>query len=119
LGTTATTLEVGHVAENEALAFLAQNGLTLVARNFRCKGGEIDLILSDGGTEIVFVEVRLRRHSGFGGAAASVGVTKQRKIRIAAQYFLLKKYGARAWPACRFDVLALEAQGLNWIKGAF
>jgi putative endonuclease len=112
-------VEAGAVAEDQALAFLAQKGLRLVARNFRCKGGEIDLILSDGGAEIVFVEVRLRRHVGFGGAAASVGASKQRRIRIAAQYFLLKQYGARAWPACRFDVLALEAQGLNWIKGAF
>jgi putative endonuclease len=108
----------GSNAEDAGLAFLKAKGLELVARNFRCKGGEIDLIMMTG-IELVFVEVRLRSHKGFGGAAASVSSAKQRRLRIAAQYFLLKNYGPRNWPACRFDVLAYELNGINWIQGAF
>jgi putative endonuclease len=113
-----TTQLTGSNAEDAGLAFLSAKGLELVARNFRCKGGEIDLIMKVG-TEVVFVEVRLRTHKGFGGAAASVSSAKQRRLRIAAQYFLLKNYGPKNWPACRFDVLAHELNGINWIQGAF
>jgi putative endonuclease len=112
------TQRAGNNAEDEALEFLYAKGLTLVARNFRCKGGEIDLIMQTE-AELVFVEVRLRTHAGFGGAAASVSGTKQRRLRIAAQVFLLKTYGPARWPACRFDVLAHERSGINWIQGAF
>jgi putative endonuclease len=108
----------GNNAEDEALAFLQARGLMLVMRNFRCKGGEIDLIMRSG-KEFVFVEVRLRSHAGFGGAAASVSALKQRRLRMAAQVYLLKEFGQRAWPACRFDVLAYERNGINWIEGAF
>jgi putative endonuclease len=111
---------IGAAAEESGLNFLLSKGLALVTRNFRCKGGEIDLIMKNkGSNEIVFVEVRLRTHGGFGGAAASVSAAKQRRLRIAAQYFLLKNYGPRQWPACRFDVLAHERNGINWIQGAF
>jgi putative endonuclease len=113
-----STQLVGSNAEDAGLAFLHSKGLELVARNFRCKGGEIDLIMKTE-TELVFVEVRLRTNASFGGAAASVSGAKQRRLRIAAQYFLLKNYGPRRWPACRFDVLAHEQNGINWIQGAF
>jgi putative endonuclease len=113
-----STQLAGSDAEDAGLAFLSAKGLELVARNFRCKGGEIDLIMKTG-IELVFVEVRLRTHKGFGGAAASVSSAKQRRLRIAAQYFLLKNYGPKNWPACRFDVLAHELNGINWIQGAF
>jgi putative endonuclease len=113
-----STLLIGANAEAVGLDYLLAKGLELVARNFRCKGGEIDLIMKTE-TELVFVEVRLRTNGGFGGAAASVSGTKQRRLRIAAQYFLLKNYGPRQWPACRFDVLAHEQNGINWIQGAF
>jgi putative endonuclease len=115
-----STQLTGNNAEDAGLAFLSAEGLELVARNFRCKGGEIDLIMK-AGVELVFVEVRLRTHRGFGGAAASVSGAKQRRLRIAAQFFLLKNYGpkSRDWPACRFDVLAHELNGINWIQGAF
>jgi putative endonuclease len=115
-----STQLAGSSAEDAGLAFLSAKGLVLIARNFRCKGGEIDLIMK-AGVELVFVEVRLRTHGGFGGAAASVSIAKQRRLRIAAQYFLLKNYGpkSRDWPACRFDVLAHELNGINWIQGAF
>ena len=67
-------------------------------------------------TTLVFVEVRSRKNSKYGGALASISLTKQRRIVFAAQHYLLR------WskmPPCRFDVLALEGQSLNWYKGAF
>jgi putative endonuclease len=115
---TASTQVIGSHAEDAALDFLLSKGFALVARNFRCKGGEIDLIVKID-AELVFVEVRLRNHDGFGGAAGSVSSAKQRRLRIAAQYFLLKNYGPKQWPACRFDVLAHERNSINWIQGAF
>jgi putative endonuclease len=116
----ATRIEVGAYGEDKAFDFFVEKGFEPVARNFRCKAGEIDLIFRNPEcAEIVFVEVRLRNQRDFGGAAASVGFAKQRRLRIAAELFLLKHYGARQWPACRFDVLALEADGTNWIPGAF
>jgi putative endonuclease len=116
----ASSIAVGTVGEDKALAFFLGKGFELLTRNFRCKAGEIDLILlNPENAEIVFVEVRFRSRRDFGGAAASVGFTKQRRLRIAAELFLLKHYGARRWPACRFDVLAIEADRTDWIPGAF
>lgn len=89
-----------------------------MASNQRGKVGELDLIMQDG-TELVFVEVRARSSSAFGGAAASVGATKRARLRRAAQLYLLRQFGQNPWPACRFDVLALEPNELNWIKNAF
>lgn len=80
--------------------------------------GELDLIVLDG-SELVFVEVRARSGFAFGGAAASVGPSKQARLRRAAQLFLLKRFGQGRWPVCRFDVIALESNELNWIKNAF
>jgi putative endonuclease len=116
----ASRIEVGADGEDKALAFFVEKGFEPLARNFRCKAGEIDLIFRNPQrSEIVFVEVRLRSQRAYGGAAASVGFAKQRRLRIAAEFFLLKHYGAREWPACRFDVFALEADSTNWIPGAF
>lgn len=88
-------------------------------RNYRTPGrggGEIDLIMREPDATVVFVEVRKRQNAKFGGALASVSVTKQRRIMFAAQHYLLR------WPklpACRFDVLAVEGDALNWYKAAF
>jgi putative endonuclease len=119
-----TTLQVGSEGEDKALQYLEERGLEFVTRNFRCKSGEIDLIMQqrllDGtAMQLVFVEVRLRTNASFGGAAASVGLPKQRRLRTAAEFFLLKTYGAKNWPATRFDVVAFERNGVNWIEGAF
>jgi putative endonuclease len=102
----------GLQGEEEALAYLQQKGLTLVERNFRCRTGEIDLIMHDHGV-IVFVEVRKRGNLQYGGAAASVTATKQARLVSAAQVFL-KRYASM--PQCRFDVVAIEAGKLNWLK---
>ncbi|MDP5009092.1 MAG: YraN family protein [Glaciimonas sp.] len=112
----------GNLAEDEALVYLQQNGLQLITRNFRCKGGEIDLIMSESAksANLVFVEVRQRADQRHGGAAASVTRSKQQRLIIAAQFFL-QRY--REPPACRFDVIAIEgkdeSQRINWIKNAF
>ncbi|MFP5404862.1 MAG: YraN family protein [Gammaproteobacteria bacterium] len=107
----------GDRAEARALEYLLQHGLFLLARNVSSKLGEIDLIMRDG-DEIVFVEVRARSRSDYGGAAASVGAAKQSRLRREAQRWLASRYGDR-WPACRFDVCALEPGGTEWIRGAF
>lgn len=104
----------GQAGEDVALEHLQKNGLRLTERNFRCKGGEIDLIMQDRGT-LVFVEVRKRSDARFGGAAASVTHQKQRRLIRAAQFYLLR---FRDPPPCRFDVVALEAGQINWLKNA-
>lgn len=103
----------------EALArdHLEAAGLRLVARNFATRHGEIDLVMRDGDT-IVFVEVRSRARSDFGSAAASVGQAKQRRLRREAQRYLNAHFGDR-WPACRFDVCALDGAAIDWIRDAF
>ena len=102
----------GDAAEDQALEHLQRQGLRLVERNFRCKGGEIDLILRDGAT-VVFVEVRARANAAFGGAVTSVTPAKQRRLLVAAQVWL---QGQRELPACRFDVIAVEGGQLQWLR---
>jgi putative endonuclease len=115
----------GSAAEARAEALLAEQGLAPVARNVRFRGGEVDLVMRDG-AEWVFVEVRSRRRSpgrggsgSFGGAAASVDARKQARITLAAQLYLLGRFGQRAWPACRFDVVAIDGAHTEWIRAAF
>lgn len=113
-----TTKAAGDAAEDRALAHLLDAGLRLVARNYRTPGrggGEIDLVMRDGAT-LVFVEVRRRSRTDFGGAAASVGWAKQRRIVFAARHFLLRLASP---PPCRFDVVAVEPQRVHWLKAAF
>ena len=104
----------GARAEEQAARFLAGRGLIILARNYRCRGGEIDLVCRDGAT-LVFVEVRLRTHPGFGGAAASITPAKQRRIALAANHYLAGK----PLPACRFDAVLLDGANLDWIRNAF
>jgi putative endonuclease len=87
-----------------------------VAAGPRARGGEVDLILRERDGTLVFVEVRARKTAGYGGAAASISAGKQRSIVLAAQHYL------RAFaspPACRFDVVAIEGERIEWIRGAF
>ncbi len=114
-------------AEDRALAHLQAAGLRLVARNVKSPGrggGEVDLIMREPDGTLVFVEVRLRTRTTHGGAAASVGVGKQRRIVFAARHFLAR---LPVVPPCRFDVVALEgatAAGqptteVTWLRAAF
>lgn len=107
----------GAAAETAAAEFLAARGLALVERNFRVRGGEIDLICRDGET-IVFVEVRLRRRSDYGGAAASILAAKQARIVLAARHWLARRR-LRQSPFCRFDCVLIDGDRLEWLKNAF
>jgi len=107
----------GAAAEDLAAAFLRRHGLSIVERNFRCKGGEIDLVARDGAA-LVFVEVRLRRSGTHGGAGASVDAAKQRRVLRAARLYL----AGRGDVPSRCDVVLLDALDparIDWIKDAF
>lgn len=96
---------------------LLARGLTLVGRNFRCRVGEIDLIMRDGQV-LVFVEVRYRRDQRHGTAAETVSRPKQRRFVAAARRYL-QQHPAAARAPCRFDVVAITGEQVEWIKGAF
>jgi putative endonuclease len=114
----------GHHAENMAYDYLVKKGLRLIKRNYRCRQGEIDLIMQEAQT-IAFIEVRYRSQSGFGSSMESVDRHKQKKIILCAHYFL-HNHPAYQQMACRFDVVALypdtqdPAQWhTDWIPHAF
>ena len=113
---------LGAAAEARALHWLQAQGLSLVQRNYRvargagARGGEIDLILRDRDGTLVFVEVRARSGGSAGGAAASVTPAKQRRLVFAAQHFLL---GLAQVPPCRFDVVAVDGDHVEWLPAAF
>ena len=107
-----SAVSLGRDAEARALAFLEQQGLTLVEKNFRCRAGELDLIMRDG-QALVFIEVRSRKNQHFGGAAASVGPVKQQRLWRTATFYLLKFPKP---PVCRFDLVAIEGDDLRWLK---
>ena len=104
----------GQAWELVACKYLEQHGLTLVELNFTCKGGEIDLVMRDGAS-LVFVEVRQRADRIHGGAAASITPAKQARLTIAAQVYLMRY---RAPPPCRFDVVAIDGNQLDWLRNA-
>jgi putative endonuclease len=116
------TKALGDAAEARALAWLQQRGLSLVQRNYRvargphARGGEVDLILRERDGTLVFVEVRSRRSGSHGGAAASVGAAKQRSIVLAAGIYLQRLASV---PPCRFDVVAIDGEHIEWLRGAF
>ncbi len=110
------TKKVGTDAEIKAASYLARQGLKLVQSNYFCRIGEIDLIMQHRKT-LVFVEVRYRKSVRFGGALASIGQKKQRRITLAALRFLQQ----HPWDGpCRFDVLAIQGnEQYEWIRDAF
>jgi putative endonuclease len=116
---TTTTKQVGDSGEETALRHLQTAGLQLVQRNYRTPGrggGEIDLIVRDHDGTLVFVEVRRRANTQFGGAAASVNATKQRRILFAARHYLMR---LATLPPCRFDVVVVENEQVQWLQAAF
>lgn len=104
----------GARAEDEALAYLLTQGLVLIARNFNARGGELDLVMREGAV-LVLVEVRFRSDGEHGDGLESVDTTKQRRLLTAASAFVAAHPAFRHW-AQRFDVLALGAGGLRWVK---
>lgn len=114
------TITIGKRAEQTAFRFLLSKGLQPVTRNFRSRGGEIDLIMLHGNC-LAFVEVRYRRSAHFWSPGATVNHLKQQKIvRTAAQYLATKRRYARH--ATRFDVVSItgsDGANIEWIQDAF
>ncbi len=111
---------LGERGEALAYRYLVKHGLRLVARNFRCRGGEIDLIMMDRQC-LTFIEVRLRRSGRFTTPAETVDYRKQRKIIRTAALFLARERRL-AHLRMRFDVIAIEGDGIDgirWIRDAF
>ena len=104
----------GDAGEARAAAHLAAHGLRVVARNYRVKCGEIDLVCRDGAAT-VFVEVRRRARADFGGAGESITRTKQSRLILAARHWLAEHGDT----ACRFDVVLIDGDGLEWLRNAF
>jgi len=119
---TTTQKSAGDRAEALALEHLQQHGMALVCRNYRvargphARGGEIDLILRERDGTLVFVEVRSRAATTFGGALASVTARKQQRIVLAARHYLARLGHT---PPCRFDVVAIEGNRVQWLRAAF
>ena len=121
-----TTKRLGNAAEALALAQLRRAGLALIESNYRTPGrggGEVDLIMHAPDGTLVFVEVRQRKNSLHGGAAASIGATKRRRIIFAARHYLMR---FASLPPCRFDVVLVQGQQgapegvtIEWLQGAF
>lgn len=115
--------ELGRSAELLALEHLQGQGLHLLAQNWRCRRGELDLVMLDGDT-VVFVEVRCRRHQNWGGALESIDARKRQRLISAAEHFLQQEARWSRHP-CRFDVVAVQPSAgqspaqLNWIPNAF
>ncbi len=115
-----TRQAIGRHAEQLAEQYLQQRGMKLLQRNYRCRSGEIDLIMNDA-ESLVFVEVRYRTHQGFGGAVASVDRHKQQRLLRAAQHYLQRQNTSNK--PCRFDVIAVSPNTdgkytVEWISNA-
>ena len=107
----------GAARERTALLYLQKKGMCLVAQNFRCRTGEIDLIMRDGNT-YVFAEVKYRRTKGAGDPLEAVGYAKRRRITGAARFFLAR-YGIPDSVPCRFDVVGILGDEISHIENAF
>lgn len=108
---------VGSRYEQLAADHLTKNGVQILGQNFRCRQGEIDLIVRDG-RYLVFVEVKYRSSTGKGDPSEAVNPYKQQRIRNAAGYYLYKNRYGEDTP-CRFDVVSILGSEVRWIKNAF
>ncbi|USD37903.1 YraN family protein [Ferrimonas sp. SCSIO 43195] len=108
--------EKGQIVEQQVQTWLQQRGLTPVAHNFHCRMGELDLVMQQR-NELVFIEVKYRQTPGFGGAIGAVTQAKQRRLRQTAALFLQQ----RDWNdrPCRFDVVTVVGDRIDWIQNAF
>jgi putative endonuclease len=106
----------GQQAEDAAFNYLRERGLTEIERNYRCRFGEIDLIMRDVET-VVFVEVRQRSSNRFGGALNSIDARKKKKLLTTARHYMAAK---GAFSDCRFDAVLLNGDNrVEWIRDAF
>ncbi len=117
-----TTAAIGKTAEATAVRFLQKRGLKLLTQNYRCRFGEIDIIMSDKKDTVIFIEVRCRADGAAVNAAESITPQKIRKIQTTAQHYLMT---LKEIPACRFDVIAMthnphsDDYNIEWLKDAF
>lgn len=109
--------EIGSRAENSASAFLESQGFTIVTRNFLRRVGELDIV-ARAGDLLVIAEVRTRSSEEYGGAAASIGPAKQRRIAATAG-LLLQRHPELRSCRVRFDVIVVRDGGIEWLKHAF
>lgn len=113
--------QIGQTAENMACDYLLMKGLKLITRNYRCKMGEIDLVMRDK-DYLVFVEVRFRRNQAFGTSSETVTYFKQNKLVRSAHFYLQQHHLTDKVP-CRFDVIAITQAAthpnIEWVKNAF
>ena len=124
--TATTTTEIGRAAESRALRHLETAGLVLLTRNYRCRAGEIDLVMLDPAAQVlVLVEVRSRSRIDYGQAAATIGFAKQRRCSLAARHLMLTRRELRQLRA-RFDVVAIDPPTqpdgppvVTWLRNAF
>ena len=114
-----TRQQTGADGETRAAALLETSGLAIVARNWRCRAGELDIVAREPGASggLVFVEVRSRASNSFGGARASVTPAKQMRLARAAELF--RQVTRSKHLPCRFDVVVIEGGALEWIRDAF
>ena len=115
-----SSVKRGSWAEELACRHLLDHGLLLITRNYRCRHGEIDLVMRDGDT-IAFVEVRFRSRTDYGSGVESVDKRKQARLLSSAEHYLQRH--ATLLTECRFDVVSIlhssNTNHLNWIKNAF
>jgi putative endonuclease len=109
--------QIGRAAEDAAIAYLESQGVEIIARNFRRRLGELDVIARERDT-LIIVEVRKRSSNRFGGAAASVDLRKQVRLQRAAAQLLQQRRDLGRLRV-RFDVVAITPTGIDWIKHAF
>lgn len=110
-----STGAVGGDKERLACAYLEARGLRLVTQNYRCKRGEIDLVMNER-TALVFVEVRYRTSNRFGTPAETIDQRKRHRLAAAAAHYLMN-HPTRL--PCRFDVVAISGDQIDWIRHAF
>lgn len=111
--------QIGFAAEKQAREYLSRHGMRWITSNYRCRWGEVDLVMSEGEL-LVFVEVRSRVSAVYGGALESITYTKQKKIMSTATHYMTAKklYNTHS---CRFDVVCIQGPDarIEWIKNAF
>jgi putative endonuclease len=105
----------GQLAEKLVVNYLTQQNLAIIQTNYRCKGGEIDIIAQQG-TLLIFIEVKYRSTASFGTAGESITRTKQKRIILAARHYLM---ALSPLPNCRFDALLIDNSRITWEKNCF
>lgn len=111
----ANTKNQGQIAEDKARQYLEQQGLSFVEQNVRYRFGEIDIVMKEG-KDWVFVEVKYRSESHYGGAVNALSCAQTQRIRKAASHYIQIN---RIDAICRFDVIAVDPNGIQWIRDAF